>query len=97
MVGGTVVEVCELPDRVGCLFVDVVDPAYPKQHCGIVVQQTLAAECIDIGDQIWWQSGTAYWTPQATYQLSSLATHKETDIPIPKIGHSGVPHPLRAC
>ena len=96
MVGGTVVEICDIQGRASHLFVDVVDPKYPKQHCGVVLAKTQAAERIEIGDQLWWQAGNAYWSPQSPNQLIDLDTRRTGDIAIPKIGYSGVPHPLQS-
>lgn len=41
---------------------------------------------IQIGDSLWWQSGTAYWTPQER-------PFGAFDIPLKKIGFSGVSRP----
>jgi hypothetical protein len=36
------------------------------------------------GDSLWWQGGTCYWTP---------ADRSRADVPLKKIGFSGVAHP----
>lgn len=44
---------------------------------------------IQPGDSLWWQSGTCYWTPQAR-------PFGVSDIPLRKIGYSGVNKPAPA-
>jgi hypothetical protein len=86
MVGGKVVEVCDVPEMPERLFVDVADMPYGKvERCAIYVEKSEQSQRIQIGDSIWWQGRNAYWTPQCGTQGE--------DIPIPRIGYSGVKHP----
>ena len=41
-------------------------------------------ETIDVGDLLWWQAGSCYWTPR---------DRSREDVELPKIGYSGVAHP----
>lgn len=86
MVGGKVIEVCDVPEMPERLFVDVADRPYGKvETCAIYVENNETSMSIAIGDSLWWQGRTAYWTPQDHMQ--------GTDIPIRRIGYSGVKHP----
>jgi hypothetical protein len=99
MVGGTVIEVVDLATKV---YVNCADK--PRGHkkadeCAIYVERNSNAEKIEIGDAIWWQGGSAYWTPCAN-QVSGKEAKKrglrcgvDYDIEIPRIGYSGVNHP----
>lgn len=81
MVGGTVIEVIKLRDRV---WVDTRDTYYPRDTCAIYVRRTHDAEQVAEGDSLWWQGSEAYWTPQ---------TLECVDRAIPRIGYSGVARP----
>lgn len=72
-----------MPER---LFVDVAAMPYGKvERCAIYVEKNEKSQRIQIGDSLWWQGRTAYWTPQCRTQGE--------DIPIRRIGYSGVKHP----
>ncbi len=76
MVGGTVIEVAFVDDRV---FVDCADYREGCKHpdtCAIYVERNSTSEQIQIGDLLWWQGEYAYWGPD--------------DIPIRRRGYSGV-------
>lgn len=104
MVGGKVIEVCSVKDRPDVLFVDCADKPRGRSKadtCAIYVERTPSAEKIEIGDSLWWQGRTAYWTP-ACNNISSEESAKrgnkggrDYDIPIPRVGYSGVKHPSR--
>ncbi len=85
MVGGRVIEVCEVKDRPDVLFVDVRDK---NDTCAIYVEKNAASLLIEIGDSLWWQSGWAMWTPQKNLGVDpAKGIH---DVQIKKIGYSGV-------
>lgn len=88
-VGGKVVEVIPLEDRI---WVNTREQVWypPEQRwhdgseCAIYVQRTFDAERIQPGDSLWWQGRDAYWTPK---------DRSVEDMPIPRIGYSGVSRP----
>lgn len=106
MVGGNVIEVCNVPGRPDVLFVDVADraggPESRIQTCAVYVERNENSERIQIGDSLWWQCGFCMWTPQANrlevcnheHHYSCQRCGVDYDIKIPKIGYSGVSHPL---
>jgi hypothetical protein len=88
-VGGKVVEV--VPVDSGKAWVNTTDAKPPMRpesgFCAVYVDPE--GHNIQPGDSLWWQSGTAYWTPQnRPYGVS--------DVPLRKIGYSGVNRPERA-
>jgi hypothetical protein len=80
MVGGIVIEVIILPDKV---YVDCRDARY-RDTCAIHVVRNQDSETIEFGDRLWWQERWAYWTP---------ADKNRVDVKIPRVGYSGVLHP----
>lgn len=85
-VGGRVVEVVPVtPAKVWVNTDDAKPPRHPNL-CAIFVDP----EGYDIqpGDSLWWQSGVAYWTPLDR-------SFGASDIPLKKIGYSGVGRPGR--
>ena len=105
MVGGIVVEVCDMPHAQGHpdrLYVDVVERPYPAakkvEHCAICVVKNEHSERIQIGDALWWQCDHCYWTPQAVRNRDPEKRGQcgvDYDIPIPRASYSGVSHPLQ--
>lgn len=95
MVGGIVIEVAEVKDRPEVLYVDCRDTTYRKDTCAVYVERNATSEQIQIGDSVWWQCGKVYWTPQRNIGLENAKCGKDYDIPIPKVGYSGVKHPAR--
>lgn len=89
MVGGIVIEVCEVKHLKDALYIDCRSREY-NNTCAIYVEKNFISEKIEIGDTIWWQHKYAYWTPQNSKRL--LCGH-DYDIKIQKIGYSGVEHP----
>lgn len=83
-VGGKVVEVIAVEPRKVWVNTDDAKPPRLPNLCAIYVDP----EDYEIrpGDSLWWQSGTAYWTPQER-------PFGAFDIPLRKIGHSGVSRP----
>jgi hypothetical protein len=81
MVGGTVIEVVEVGERI---WLNIRDKTYPKDTCTIYVERNADSELIRPGDSIWWQSCFAYWTP---------AARDRADVKILRTGFSGVARP----
>lgn len=84
MVGGTIVDIVKVSDVkwwVNCA--EHFDRRTPDE-CAIYLNP--AGESPDVGDSLWWQGGSAYWTPQ---------DRSRVDVSLPRIGFSGVPHPHR--
>lgn len=85
MVGGTVIEVITLEDRI---WINCRDSNQGrKDECAIYVERNAHSEAIRAGDVVWWQSQHAMWTP------ISADLRGFEDIKIPRIGYSGVPRP----
>lgn len=79
MVGGVVVEVIQLADKT---WINCQGTGCERRgQCAIY---TVPAPDVQIGDKLWWQGRNAYWTP-----LGST----KSDIPIQRIGFSGVARP----
>jgi hypothetical protein len=83
MIGGTVIEVCEIKAKPDRLWVNCVD--YPcgqrQQACSVLVERNPDSEQIQIGDRLWWQSGKVFWT---------ALDESRIEVEIRKIGGSGV-------
>lgn len=83
-VGGKVIEVVRVaPDRV---WVNTNDAKPPRQPNLCAVYCDPEGHEIRVGDSLWWQSGTCYWTPKDR-------PFGAFDIPLRKIGYSGVARP----
>ena len=88
MIGGKVIEVCEIPYHLDVLFVNVADRPYGKiETCGVLVEKNVKSLQIEIGDSLWWQCGYCYWTPQNSKRKKE---NVDFDIKIPKRSGSGV-------
>lgn len=96
MVGGKAIEVADVKERPGVIFVDVADRGGGRRTdtCAIYVERNSNSEKIEIGDSLWWQGGWAMWTP-ATYRQGSGKCGVDYDIKIPRVGFSGIKHPTR--
>ena len=94
MVGGIVIEVSEIKDRPGVLYVDCRDSSY-RQTCAVLVEDNETSRKIEIGDSVWWQSGMVMWTPSPNRLKKGGKCGVDYDVRIPKIGYSGVRHPGR--
>ena len=77
MVGGIVIEVAWRGYKV---FVDCHDTHY-RDTCAIYVERNEDSEQIEVGDRLWWQGGSAMWTP---------ADESRMEVRIPRVGYSGV-------
>lgn len=89
MVGGRVIEVCDIPGR-SELWVNCVEYRSGRKHpdtCSVLVERNADSEAIQIGDKLWWQSGYCYWTTQ---------DESRVEVKIRKVGGSGVTY-ATAC
>lgn len=102
MVGGTVVEVSEVKSQPDVLYVNCADKPKGRckaDYCAIFVKKDGNAMRIEVGDALWWQGGRAFWTPQQNRVTEHEANQRglkqgfNWDIPLVKIGCSGVKHP----
>lgn len=73
MVGGRVYSINNLDDGIDFTVED------DGEYAAITLVDDANSRLIAIGDSLWWQSRTAYWTPQG---------EKGSDIAIPIIGYS---------
>lgn len=91
MVGGIVVETIVLSDKVwvNCQRYSEKENKKYSEQCAIYVELTPQARCITEGDIVWWQGETAMWTPRNDRR----ETVGRADIPIKRIGFSGVKRP----
>lgn len=83
MVGGKVIEVCDIPGR-SELWVNCADFPSGRRRpdtCSVLMERSADSEQIQIGDSVWWQCGKCYWTPQDKSRV---------DVAIRKVGGSGV-------
>ncbi len=88
MIGGRVIEVCEVKTRPGKLFVNVADRPYNYvETCGVLVQDCENSRMIEIGDNLWWQGSKCYWTPQNSPREKQGI---DFDIQIAKMSGSGI-------
>lgn len=99
MVGGTVIEVVPLPDKVWVNVREGEPRKNKANECAVYVERSHKSMAIAEGDALWWQGRNAYWTPEAN-RISSKAAkrkgHREgvhSDIPITRFGYSGVNRP----
>lgn len=83
-VGGKVVEVVRVSDAKVWVNTDDAKPPLDPNLCAVHVDPE--GHAIAPGDSLWWQSGVAYWTPKDRPFGAS-------DIPLRKIGYSGVARP----
>jgi hypothetical protein len=84
MVGGKVIESCEVRGRNEVLWLNCADFREGRKRpdvCSVLVERTTDSEQIEIGDRVWWQSGVIYWTPQ---------DERFVEKQLKKIGGSGV-------
>ena len=101
MVGGQVIEVCDHPEDRNRIYVNVADRPYKRlKECAIYVERNEDSERIQIGDSLWWQGRSAFWTPQDNRVSDEEADGRgfrcgvDYDIQIPRVGYSGVNYPV---
>ncbi len=95
MIGGTVVEVIELDDKI---WINCEEESKPKwddknykvNQTAVYVEKTDAARCVENYDTIWWQGEYVLWTPRLT---RVNVRNSPKDIKLKKIGSSGVKRP----
>lgn len=96
MVGGIVIEASESKSRPELIFVDCRGTGCERSStCGIYVEKNPNSLAIEVGDSVWWHGRTAYWTPRLPGNAARGRKDVMRDIPIPRIGYSGVGHPDR--
>ena len=83
-VGGRVVEVMKVDAGKWWVNTDDAKPPHPPNLCAVYVDPE--GHEIQPGDSLWWQGGKCYWTPRAR-------PFGVFDIPLRKIGYSGVSRP----
>lgn len=86
-VGGLVVDIVKVSP--GKWWVNTVDQ-YDLMHGGrtVAVYCDPLGEPLQVGDALWWQGGSCYWTPR-------VEPDGRSDVRLPKIGFSGVSHPCK--
>ncbi len=98
MVGGIVIG---LSRKEGKTHVNVADcPHYPSHKrgecpvpdtCCVYTKETTETGVgveIRIGDSLWWQSGSCYWTPKENRNKPGIKGGVDYDIRLPKLGYS---------
>lgn len=93
MIGGTVVEIIQLEDKIWLNCEEETKPKwddknYKVNQCGVFVEKTAASKCVQIYDSIWWQGENVMWTPNKHRDNPKLKDYK-----LKKIGNSGVKRP----
>lgn len=58
--------------------------------CSVLMEKSERWEEIDLGDVIWWQGGTIYWSPQVLQDGKETKCGVDFDIKFKKVGGSGV-------
>jgi hypothetical protein len=82
MVGGTIIDIVAVnPEKWWVNCAEHFGRRTPDQ-CAIYLNPS--GERPEVGDGLWWQGASAYWTP---------ADRSRVDVALPRIGFSGVPHP----
>lgn len=106
MVGGRVIQIAEVKwDGSHRLFLDCREQVWSsekqrqvptKQTCAIFVEPDERTAYVEIGDMVWWQGGTAFWTPRDRsdeVQMAlalALGITDPVEVHLRKIGSSGV-------
>jgi hypothetical protein len=90
VVGGAVIEVIKLSDRI---WVNVVDRQRLDDRCAVYVKRNEVSERIRPNDSLWWQGYMAMWTPRENYGKHGGRSGVDYDIKILRIGCSGVSRP----
>lgn len=85
-VGGKVVEVVRVSPAKAWVNTNDAKPPRSPNLCAVYVDPE--GHDIRPGDSLWWQGGVCYWTPQDR-------PFGAFDIPLRKIGFSGVSRPAQ--
>jgi len=91
MIGGIVIETVIQPKRIWVNTVESSERCNSK--CAIYVERNDKSERIRPGDSLWWQGGSAMWTPYENKSKPNLKGGVDYDIRIPRIGFSGASKP----
>lgn len=97
MVGGVVIEVCQVPGHPDELYVNCIETLQSRQaaQCAVHVPRTTVSERIEIGDSLWWQSGHVMWTPAGVNQnIAGVVCGVDYDVRIPKLGYTNSKDPV---
>lgn len=94
MVGGTVIEIIPLDDRI---WINCRDTTSPSSTCAIEVAKDAKARSVSEGDTVWWQDKFAMWTPACLQGKAGGRSGIDFDIRLGKIGYSGVPRPTKGA
>ena len=86
MIGGTVIETIETPDKI---WINCREDQSTSE-CAIYVEKTAKSRTVSEGDAIWWQGETAMWTPKTR---AGETVGKKSDITLRRIGSSGAKRP----
>jgi hypothetical protein len=89
MIGGMVIEVCQVPMHPEHIFINCVESVLKRnaKQCGVYVPCTVVSLRVEVGDHIWWQSGFVYWTPAAIRRdANKVVSGVDYDVRIPRIG-----------
>lgn len=95
-VGGKVIEVISQFTQ-GRVYINTEEPT-TGEKCAIFVKHSMEASMISNGDTVWWGLVDAYWTPAegSRAYYSSPLVGSRSDIPLERIGYSGVARPSGA-
>lgn len=86
MIGGVVIEACDVPDRgdgIRRIYVECKDMTYGDVG-GVHVEKSADADQIQPGDSVWWQGRTVFWTPQ---------DRSRVEVELIRVGTCGMRHP----
>lgn len=68
MVGGKVIEIVKLDDRI---WLDVQDTIYQRDPtCAIYIVRNTVSEQIEVGDMVWWQGRFLMWKDERILRAS---------------------------
>jgi len=95
-VGGKVIEVISQFTR-GRVYINTEEPT-TGEKCAIFVKHSMEATMISNGDTVWWGLVDAYWTPSPRSRVTFQRpiADSRSDIPLERIGYSGVARPSDA-
>lgn len=88
MVGGTVIEVIQCPEK-ELVWINCENDG---DTCAVYVDWCSKALVVSCGDAVWWQSPWVFWTPKTV----GGDTIGPEDVKIPKASGSGVSRPTPA-
>lgn len=87
MIGGTVIETVETPDKI---WINCREER-SGDECAIYVEKDARARTVAEGDSVWWQGRQAMWTPKGFHPNGKSGI--DYDIRLKRIGFSGARRP----